>query len=444
MDGDRKASAHEIVFQSRAGTPELNCCSVNGPRVPGMLADWAVMRNAGGLTVNWHGPAEIKTTDPQGRPVLLKCESNYPVDGRVTWSVQAEAPVTIRFRIPSWAAGAKAKYRGAVLAAEPNTYTSIAGTWQDTEPVVFDFQMPYRALKGEREQAGKVSIYRGPLLLAWDQADNDMDEFRIPRIDPAKLDGTFVAREPGKSLTTVDPWVLLEVPTASGSVRLRDYATAGMSGTRYRSWLRTVSAETGKKGGPPELRADLKTGPAPEAGRLVQSKGFSVAGESVKLNGTDGMLAYALPEGFGAGDFTVAVSVKVEALPEKRLGQIFSAWCASGDDPLRLVVQNGHVHARIENKAGSAGTGGVPLATGGWRHIAATKEGSVLTLFVDGVPCSSAEGPPVLQTQSKAGALGGNPLYTGAPEFLAAEFRNFAVYGRALADEEVAARAKAK
>ena len=32
MDGHREASAHSIVFQARAGTPELNCCSVNGPR----------------------------------------------------------------------------------------------------------------------------------------------------------------------------------------------------------------------------------------------------------------------------------------------------------------------------------------------------------------------------------------------------------------------------
>ena len=41
MDGVREASAHTIVFQARAGTPELNCCSVNGPRVLGMLGEWA-------------------------------------------------------------------------------------------------------------------------------------------------------------------------------------------------------------------------------------------------------------------------------------------------------------------------------------------------------------------------------------------------------------------
>jgi DUF1680 family protein len=47
MDGAREASAHTIVFQARAGTPELNCCSVNGPRVLGMLSEWAAMSAKG-------------------------------------------------------------------------------------------------------------------------------------------------------------------------------------------------------------------------------------------------------------------------------------------------------------------------------------------------------------------------------------------------------------
>src|SRR6266436_3267999 len=55
MDGAREASAHTIVFQSCAGTPELNCCSVNGPRVPGMLSDWALKSAPGGFVLNWFG-----------------------------------------------------------------------------------------------------------------------------------------------------------------------------------------------------------------------------------------------------------------------------------------------------------------------------------------------------------------------------------------------------
>src|SRR5258705_511119 len=52
MDGDRKASAHDIVFQARAGSSELNCCSVNGPRGLGMLSDWALMAGRRGLMLN--------------------------------------------------------------------------------------------------------------------------------------------------------------------------------------------------------------------------------------------------------------------------------------------------------------------------------------------------------------------------------------------------------
>ena len=51
MDGVRKASAHEIVFQAREGSPELNCCSVNGPRGLGMLC-----RMGGDAAPRRHGP----------------------------------------------------------------------------------------------------------------------------------------------------------------------------------------------------------------------------------------------------------------------------------------------------------------------------------------------------------------------------------------------------
>src|SRR3989442_8769729 len=77
MDGVREASAHTIVFQARAGTPELNCCSVNGPRVLGMLSDWAVMSAKDGLVVNSYLPGNCMVRTSAGQ-IELSLDHDYP------------------------------------------------------------------------------------------------------------------------------------------------------------------------------------------------------------------------------------------------------------------------------------------------------------------------------------------------------------------------------
>jgi hypothetical protein len=76
MDGTRKASAHDIVFQARAGSPELNCCSVNGSRGFGMISDWAVMSSGNGLVLNWYGPSTITASATSwSRAAISRCGS---------------------------------------------------------------------------------------------------------------------------------------------------------------------------------------------------------------------------------------------------------------------------------------------------------------------------------------------------------------------------------
>ena len=53
--------------------------------------------------------------------------------------------------------------------------------------------------------------------------------------------------------------------------------------------------------------------------------------------------------------------------------------------------------------------------------------------------CATAAVPTVVATQARACALGGNPAYTGAPEFLAADFADLLIRNRASSDEEIAA-----
>ena len=536
MDGVREASAHSIVFQARAGTPELNCCSANGPRALGMLGDWAVMRDADGLAINWHGPVEIRA------PFPLRCESEYPVSGHVKWITTPESATDarLRFRIPAWSIHTAAKLNGNVLhEPAPGRYLDVRREWKNGDTVEFDFDMTTRALAGDREALGKVSLFRGPLLLAWDQRHNEFDEADIPFVALDRLRDAKISTPTGSQ----QPWLLVDAPTADGrQLRLCDYASAGANGTHYRSWLpaaqllppppiallpadgATVGAapatfhwstrpggmltsyslliftegdattplvkldnlsaprasidlaskltkptllhwrvEAHGPGGTtpghgPEsrflfdpkssspvadaggivIRAALRSGAKPETGSLERATEFASTGDAIRLDGVNQMLVFSAP-GALRDDFTVAVRVRVNELPIKSSGQIFSAWAGPMDDPLRLVIEGGQLFARIESQRGYS-TDALPIAPREWHHVAAVKRSDRLTLFIDGQPRRSVSVPVRIDTKSVECAIGGNPRYAG-PEFLAADFRDLEISSRALTPAEIDALA---
>jgi len=99
-----------------------------------------------------------------------------------------------------------------------------------------ELDMSLRFEPGQRNYEGHVSIYHGPLLLAYDQHFNDMDPDDVPALDTGKLDVS-----PAESHGQFQPIILLKVKAGDGqSVYLCDFATAGAYGTNYRSWLRNT------------------------------------------------------------------------------------------------------------------------------------------------------------------------------------------------------------
>ena len=87
---------------------------------------------------------------------------------------------------------------------------------------------------GEREAAGKTSIYRGPLLLAYDRWLNTMDPDDLPALATEKVTLTRTSLAPA----VVEPWIALETYAADGTrLVLCDFASAGAAGTPYRTWL---------------------------------------------------------------------------------------------------------------------------------------------------------------------------------------------------------------
>ncbi len=241
MDGKREASAHTIVFQARAGTPELNCCSVNAPRGVGLISEWGIMRDPGRLFVNYYGPMTANVTLCDGTAVKLRQETAYPVDGRIALHVDPAKPAEfeLRLRIPEWSKQNAVKVNGREHdAVEPGSYLALKRTWNAGDTVELSFDMSIHAWVGDGSCSGKVSLYRGPLLLAFDQHHNSFDADAIPTFDLKQLD--YSRHEP---TGLFKPLVLLRFKGTDGrEVNLVDFASAGAYGTDVRSWLPATNA----------------------------------------------------------------------------------------------------------------------------------------------------------------------------------------------------------
>ena len=261
MDGQRWASAHQIVFKARQGSPELNCCSVNSPRGFGMLSDWALMRDDESIRLNYYGPSRMILPLNQEVNLELTKETDYQVSGRIVLAVSPSAPIelTLKLRIPYWSQQTEVRLNGQALSSpRPGQYLGIRRTWQPGDRIQLELDMSLHFWPGEREFQGKTSIYRGPLLLAFDQRYNlhlapqarsvrQADPWKpftnpleIPELDARTMQGQRVSWK-----EWLPPLLLLEY-TAMNGVRLWlcDFGSAGDGGSPYVSWLPVANVPT--------------------------------------------------------------------------------------------------------------------------------------------------------------------------------------------------------
>ena len=190
-DGRRIDSGVTLGWQGREGSPELNCCSVNGARGLGMVSDWALMKDAEGLLLNWYGPSELRAPLRESAvQVTLRQHTRYPVEGRVALRVAPSAPVRFRLklRIPRWSRDTTAAVNGTPVGpVEPGAYLAIERTWRDGDLVDLDFDLSVHCWPGHNARAGTTSLYRGPLLLAFDARYNDVEPDALPALDARRL-----------------------------------------------------------------------------------------------------------------------------------------------------------------------------------------------------------------------------------------------------------------
>jgi uncharacterized protein len=250
MDGTRVPSAIDIAFQKRPGAEELSCCSVNAARGFGMVGDWALLSDGReGLVLNWYGPSTMSATAAGGMRVTLTQATDYPRGGRIRLRVEPEKPArfALKLRVPHWSARTAIRVNGGAPLenVRAGTYCRIEREWRARDEVEIELDMALRYWVGERRVAGKVSLYRGPVLLAYERGGRGR-----PPATKAAMPGNAIEARPALDITRLSPRLLddaaatggpmvrVEVAGADGEmVTLIDYGSAGQDGRAYETWL---------------------------------------------------------------------------------------------------------------------------------------------------------------------------------------------------------------
>ncbi|TDQ37464.1 glycoside hydrolase family 127 protein [Aureibacillus halotolerans] len=127
------------------------------------------------LFMSAEATVRVKETD-----VILKQKTNYPWEGHIATEVHPEQELSWTFavRIPGWAEGAELyvnAQRLDIASILHNGYALIDRVWRKGDVVELKLPLtPQRvyAHPSLRENAGKVAFQRGPVVYAFEEADN--------------------------------------------------------------------------------------------------------------------------------------------------------------------------------------------------------------------------------------------------------------------------------
>ena len=163
-------------------------------------------------------------------------ETDYPYDGKVRIRLSGIAGTErkIFVRIPFWSEKTKVQMNDDIPEEVCPGYFLIEREWTDGDTIGIDFDMSLRFSPGEKEYTDKCSIYRGPLLLAYDgfyYADSIND---VPS-EIALGNLQFVQTEPAYLCGR-----LFHFNNNGQPLVLCDMQAAGASGTPYTTWLPAI------------------------------------------------------------------------------------------------------------------------------------------------------------------------------------------------------------
>jgi uncharacterized protein len=167
---------------------DVPCCPTTISRFLPSLGQYIYSRSSDGLWVNLFIASQATAPVGSGR-VTLQQTTNYPWDGAVKIAVQPEsaAEFTLHVRLPGWASNPSIRVSGSPASPPVSRgYAAIRREWKTGDTVELSLPMDVQRLTAHPnvlQAQGKVALRRGPLVYAFEQADNQvsLDTAILPR-----------------------------------------------------------------------------------------------------------------------------------------------------------------------------------------------------------------------------------------------------------------------
>ena len=184
----------------RAPWFNVSCCPPNVARTLASLAAYVATTDDGGVQIHQYAPSTIRTALPDGMPIALDIETDYPHRGlvRVLVREDTDGSTTLSLRVPVWARGARLVVRPSgkepsEQPAEPGT-VHVQRAFRDGDVVELHLPVEPRFTSADpRIDAvrGCLAVERGPEVLCLESVDlsaatdGRVDDIGSVRIDPA-------------------------------------------------------------------------------------------------------------------------------------------------------------------------------------------------------------------------------------------------------------------
>jgi uncharacterized protein len=234
---------------------EQNCCTSSGPRGWAIVPAFTYATNDDGIVVNLFATSTATLRLRDGSEVLIRQETDYPVNGRIKLTVTVPKPMTfgLSVRVPAWSS---ISHYGGKLKAEPGSYWLLRQTWSKTQTITLDLDISPRLVVSGGTQGGRVAILRGPQVLAVDARFNQvlqpLDLVTLASEKPQLKTAIGIRDADGMPVYETEGVVTSDIEgyKAGTRVPLRfvSFAAAGAEGTPYHIWLTRPVTQSGATG----------------------------------------------------------------------------------------------------------------------------------------------------------------------------------------------------